>query len=385
MAFPSTGYATQSVTAGASLTDFTLIVDLSDMPADWWTENDTADGTKGRVFKEDETELAVDWISFDSGADSGWVRVKWSGTFSGAGANTIRIYPPVAANDSVAAGDTFGAFNAFDDDWKLYLPLDEVVNNDVDGYKDRTVNANHGQGVSMALPAVAGQVGNAQDFDGSADYIDLPDVAYPIANGYTLVAWINTGGSSTGQIIGRDSFGGNRYWQFRVDSGGGKIRFIRFDASNNLVANFGTPLSYNDSAQHQIVATFSTANGSVIYVDGESVATDLDTTANRSDSGATPSIGSTGNGAEFFDGLIDEGQIHSTARSADWIAEEFASTDDNATYWGVWEFVEVLSFDEDVVELTVVMAREQALEVVMAQEQDLEVTMAQEQALTVVI
>ena len=41
------------------------------MPASFWSEVDTADGTKGRVTDESNSELAVDWIGFDNSAETG--------------------------------------------------------------------------------------------------------------------------------------------------------------------------------------------------------------------------------------------------------------------------------------------------------------------------
>jgi hypothetical protein len=38
----------------------------------------------------------------------------------------------------------------------------------------------------------------------------------------------------------------------------------------------------------------------------------------------------------FFDGAMQHAQLHSSARSADWIALEYDQTNNNATFWGTW-------------------------------------------------
>lgn len=381
MAFPDTPYVTAEHTSVGPLTDPSPYVDLSLLGAEFWALVDTSDGTKGRVFKEDGTRLAVVWLSFNNSAETGGLRFKWSGTWSAAGANIVRIYPPLAARASVASGDAFGSFNAFDDDWKMYLTLDEAVNNDVDGYKDRTSNANHGQGVSMSLPAVTGQVGDAQDFDGGDDRIDVGSDASLDLQVFTMIAWISARDGGARTIIGSSV---NSGIQFRVDARGSDNKLELLKQGRALIGTSGVTDDFPDDTLTHAAVTYDVSGNFKIYIDAvlSALGTNAQTFINNSYW--------VGNrfGGEAFIGLIDEPQIHSTARSADWIAEEVAATKNPGTYWGVWEFIEAgapPSFDDDVIELTVVMAREQALEVVMAQEQDLEVTMAQEQALTVVI
>src|SRR6056297_96504 len=99
MAF-SGDYATATVTNPSSaLTDFTLIIDLSTLPQDWWDAVTSSDGTKGRASKGDgTTELACDWIDFDDTAETGLLRVLWSGTLASTGTQEVRIYPPLSGN-----------------------------------------------------------------------------------------------------------------------------------------------------------------------------------------------------------------------------------------------------------------------------------------------
>src|SRR5690606_5987295 len=128
MALPDTGYALLEVSNPSSaLTDFSLLVDLSLLPQGWWDAVDTSDPTKGRAAKDaGEVELPCDWIAFDADTQTGWLRVLWTGTLASTGEQLLRVYPPVEANASVAAGETYGQYAAYDEDWAAYWPCEEA-------------------------------------------------------------------------------------------------------------------------------------------------------------------------------------------------------------------------------------------------------------------
>lgn len=206
MPLPATIYDSATfVPPTADLTDFTLLVDLSRMSAAWWAAVDTSDATRGRAAKSNGTELAVDWLSFN-GVDAGWARIKWSGTLNTSGPHTLRIYPPLAANAAVAAGDTYGQYAAYDASWEGYWPLIEDAN-------DRTVNARHGTapggqvygGHSGGPLGAATTIGNLP-----ADEIDLGfAVTYTAANGFSIGNWSDLSGAADDNyqfnLVGRTS------------------------------------------------------------------------------------------------------------------------------------------------------------------------------------
>jgi len=197
MALPSTTYDTATlVNPTSSLTDFTLIVDLSRMSAAWWAAVDTSDGTKGRAAKDlGPTELACDWIDFDDSAETGLLRVKWSGTLSDTGTQTLRIYPPVAANASVAASDTYGSDNAYDSDWAAYWPLHDEVDRTANGY-DLTAQG------GVTVGGATGKLGAATDFDGSDDNLKNTTAApVPMDSACTIMAWVEPDANSPVKTI----------------------------------------------------------------------------------------------------------------------------------------------------------------------------------------
>lgn len=179
MAF-SGAYAVAIITnPGSALTDFPLLVDLSDMPSEWWSAVDTSTGAKGRAAKDDgTTELATDWIDFDNGAETGMVRVLWSSTLAASGTLKIRIYPPLAANSTYAANDTYGSDNAYPSTIEGYWPLSGDAN-------DRTVNGldlteNGGVAYSVAGPAGGSALVISGDDDEYLSVASAPVTAFPL-------------------------------------------------------------------------------------------------------------------------------------------------------------------------------------------------------------
>ena len=201
-------------------------------------------------------------------------------------ASSILFLPLISANPDLT--DNLISF------WKLDESSGDVL--DAHGDNDGT---NDG-----ATPNVAGKINTAYSFDGSNDYINLPDINADINTGYTLSAWIKTSMTTIGGILTRD--GSPRFWQFRIRSG--KINFIRFYSGGNT--NLVTADTYNDGDWHFVVATFSSSIGSKIYVDGVEEASDDVTNENIEGTGTDLTIGTierTYGGHEYyFDGIIDE-------------------------------------------------------------------------------
>ena len=82
----------QSSQVTADLTDFPLLVDLSDLPAGFWSTVSNGGGDI-RVFKADgTTELAREVVSCDTATETGELWVKYAGTLSGSVDTTIQIH-----------------------------------------------------------------------------------------------------------------------------------------------------------------------------------------------------------------------------------------------------------------------------------------------------
>lgn len=314
-----------------SLTDFTLLIDLATMPASWWSTVDTSDGTKGRVYKGDgETELASDWINFDDDAETGLLRVKWSDTLATSGTQQVWIEPPVSANASYAADDTYGSDNAYDGSWALYLPFEEASGI----VYDRTGNSNDGTAAGTPGYGATGKVGAGIDFEhDDSDAFSVADSASMNVNGdITILAWVNPEAftESLGHIVGGYSWGGGYAGYAFVIDNTGHITVWNGSGWQSAAGQITT-----GSLQHIGYTNDGATNR--YYISGAEDSTD--SAGNPNSYAGVRYIAADANGTQEYDGILDEVQIHSAARSAAWIASEYAQSNNNETFWGEWGWV----------------------------------------------
>ncbi len=334
MTLPTTGYGTANVTNPSSaLTDFTLMIDLSRMHSDWWAAVDTSDGTKGRAaIDSSAVELATDWIDFNSGAETGWLRVKWTGTLASSGTQTLRIYPPNTANTSNAASDTYGRNNAYDSYFEGYWPLQSDFN-------DRTSHARHltATGSPTAGDGATAQFGASTDFDGS-QYLKKSSLTGVSLEPMTLSAWakcdppsdyvaniilsVGNGSSYVEQNLLRVELGTGAYrTRAAAPNGGGDVNTNASMLNSSTAWEMSTGVYDNDTRNVYVNGTAGTAN-------------------TTSTSATTPDqvvIGARSRtGVNTLTGQIQDAQIHSTVRGTAWIAEEYAQTNSQASFWGTW-------------------------------------------------
>jgi len=317
-------YATASNPA-ANLTNFILYVDLSNMTSNWWAEVDTTIGAKGRAAKDSPlTQLATDWIQFDPINKTGFVRIAWVGTLGTASTQLARVYPPKAANATLAKTDPFGS-NACYDPAKVefYAPNG--------GNDDRSSNALTFTEIGGVVSGDSiGQNGAATEFNGSTQYLEanIPSTSKPI----TMMGWvyptvIATNGVLSG-VLNSDST-----MQIELSRGGsGRISMSTSDpVPRSVQTNDSTPLS---AWSH----TAGTVGGTVIspYANGLPRAVPSGTMA------GDPTIDNIKIGADatgtsrFFSGLLQELFHFSDVKTDEWIAHEYSQTTDNAAFWGTW-------------------------------------------------
>jgi len=326
---PSSGYASQTVTnPSGALTDFTLIIDLANVCADqanFSTDWNTDTGGYGKATKGDgTTELATDWIDLDNSAETGWVRVKWSGTLASSGSQTVRLFPPNTGNDLYAANNAYGSDNAYDSNWLAYWPDG--------GGTDRTSNGFDGTEVgSITAGDSAGKIGAGTDFPGSSgNLITVANMGISGDQSLSILSWINPDVEDRNVVFGFGDPGTARQ----------SCGFRTGDTDDYVwywwAADITGASAYADYAAQgwlHYVGTYDTGTSTRrIYEDD--IELDNDTPANADWQNQDYTIGAFND--EFMNGVINELQIHTTARSTDWLSEEYNQTDDNDTFWGAW-------------------------------------------------
>jgi hypothetical protein len=331
MAFSGSHGVATPPNPSSSQTDFSFIVDLSNLPHDWWDLVDTTDGTKGRASKADgTTELPTDWIDFDSTAQTGLVRVKYTGSKSSTVDEPVWIYPPKAANPSYGVSDTYGQYNAYDTSYAGYYPLG--------GGTDRTSNQNNLTGYGSPVEGDStGPVGSSTEYNGTTQYFEA-DVSEVTSAPLTMIAWANvdalrvytTAIQLSNKSVQGDYFAlsehnssnGVWYWtRTAASSSGGRVL-----STDQITANtwyMWSGVENNSSSRsfkiNDGIATTNSADLSPSGVDRTSIGRSGD---------STPS--------SYFNGKLAQISVHSVARDENWISYEYAQTADNSTFWGTW-------------------------------------------------
>ena len=325
MALPAgTDYDLATVTnPGSALTDFTLIVDLSNCTSDFKSGWNTDSNGYGRAaIHASGTELPCDWIDLDYSAGTGLVRVKWSGTLAASGTQQLRLYPPNTSNSQYSARDTYGSDNAYDSSTWGYWPMHDANDRTSNGY-DLT-----GSG-GISFGGVSGLIGDCTNFDdGSSQYVES-QTNFDFSSDWSYSCLVNFDtGSGDQALLANPDENDPLFWRDEYASGDRLGLYIVGGTTGYDSTALGTGTWY-----HAGVGAGST---SPIYSDGSSGGSGDDivdlTTASY------PRIGawSGGSPGRLLDGKLQHIMLSTTQRSADWFAEESSQLKDNSTFWGSW-------------------------------------------------
>ena len=244
------------------------------------------------------TSLSVTWTAPPVGTITNYVLdVSTTADFS-AGVTTLT--PAGSASSATVTGRTVNTL------YYLRLKTDKTSVTGQSAYSRDVFNLRTGSGLTPP--------GNALAFDGSDDYVALPNTT-PVPTGnstYTLEAWIKPNAMGVEGIIGWGNWGiGNQVNALRLSPTG----IVNYWWGPDLIVT--TPdLSGH---WHHIAATFD-GTTRTIYLDGVAVGSDTP----GSHTVPSPSnlrIGCTngpspGGGYEYFNGSIDEVRIWNVARTA---------------------------------------------------------------------
>lgn len=263
------------------------------------------------------------------------------------------------ANNTARVGDsgTVVARNVWNNGYKLVQHLGESGSGSSGEYKDSTANNHHGTGGAgskTAVPTrVAGKIGDAQRFDGSNDYIQIPDhddFSVSTTGQLTISFWLSPGASnmptSGGDYIhflGKGDYPGQIEWAFRIydlsyrdrpqsitiyhwNPAGGQGSGSRWDHS---------PIAVNDWVY--ITGRFGRVGNYDIYNFANGVVVDHD---NQSDFNVRPTncgaplrLG-TREKTTWLLGCLDEVRISSVARSDAWIKASYYAEGDQLVRYG---------------------------------------------------
>lgn len=198
-----------------------------------------------------------------------------------------------------------------------YWNMDDGVESEGETVTDKSGNSNNGtlygdngvgdNGSGMTATA-SGRFGTAAEFDGTDDYIDIPNPASSTKG--TLAAWVYPDDASPS------------FQEFFIDAGAApnRIYFLRYNTSGNLSVRYGSMPADVDTGvnvpEHtwSHVATSWNSGNYYVYLNGSQIASGTYPGSTIAD--VTATIGSFNSGTSlFFDGTIDEARIYNRALS----------------------------------------------------------------------
>ncbi|MCK9995419.1 MAG: putative Ig domain-containing protein [Candidatus Krumholzibacteria bacterium] len=202
-----------------------------------------------------------------------------------------------------------------------YWKLDEAAGSTyLDSYDGLHASASP----AAPAPAAGGIVGGAQYFNGSNNYITVPDdpsLDWAADASFTIELWTNST-ESTGNnqvMVGRDQAGGYPHWWIGVNTSG--IPFWNMlDTNKNGVAITATEGIRDGEWHHMVAVRDESLNENRLYVDGVRVGLEVYDYTAGFDATTTLGIGYmayNGNPGYFYKGMLDEVALYGRALTID--------------------------------------------------------------------
>ena len=191
---------------------------------------------------------------------------------------------------------------------------------------DRSGQGNNGYLTNIATSTFydAGKVGQAFNFDGTDDYVNIGNVSalnFERTDSFSVGVWVKTADTTTGrEILGNGAYSQSGWSVINIDTN--QVRFaLANSATNRVVIDANPPASYYTGSWTHIVFTYdgtSLASGVKSYMNGALVTQDTVTDALSSSIQTANSfrIGYGYHTSNVFNGSLDEVRIYNRVLTA---------------------------------------------------------------------
>lgn len=310
----------------ADLIDFPVLVELTSTNFDFAKAR--SDGFDIRFTEDDgETLLKYERERHDQGNSLAeyWVKIP-----SVLAATDTEFYIYYGKADTSDGADPT---NVWDANFKAVYHMKDITTSTIDD----STTVNDGTKAAANQPIEAdGEVGKAQSFDGSDDYIEALDddtLDFGSEVDFTISAWIKSAdlGAYREILHKGESTGAGQYRLLMKDTG--VISFSHRNTSGEASSLNGTDV-LDDNTYHRVTVGRS---GTTFYIYTDDTEDESATKVNTSCANVDKlRIGRLYEGGWYypFNGIIDEVQISNTWRGADWIKASYNSESDNLVSYG---------------------------------------------------
>ncbi|OGV22083.1 MAG: hypothetical protein A2499_03020 [Stygiobacter sp. RIFOXYC12_FULL_38_8] len=177
---------------------------------------------------------------------------------------------------------------------------------------------------TMYISSVFAQGGNALNFDGTNDYVNLSSSNNLSGSSFTLEAWFNATTNIASSYskrfvvsIGATSGGSNQQVNILLQGDGSQAYIKTGFYGSDLVYNW----SYDANWHHVAFSYDASTNQGILYLDGANVASQVFSNDLSGSGAATIGTPAWNKGNEIFYGNIDEVRIWNTVRTATEISD----------------------------------------------------------------
>jgi len=326
----------------ADLTDFPYMVKITDGANDVFASAQSNGNDILFTTADGSTKLPheIEDFTTTSGSEQliAWVKIP---TLSANEDTTIFMYyghSTIASQQDVE--------NVWDANYVMVQHLQE---SDIDGgagdILDSTSNNNDGTTSGMDTDdQVTGKIGGSFDFDGSDDYVDVGSAVGDIQSDTegAISLWLKYIPQTSSNRVVSFSDSGDAYSDFDIYTATTGRVILNIAEAGSAQLYVYTNTTYHDSDWHYIVVAVD-SSGNAIYVDGNQITSLTYVNGDSSTQKWFNSVNDIDKGSIgrrdwasptllYFDGLIDEVRISSSARSAAWIAACYNNQGSPGTY-----------------------------------------------------
>jgi RHS repeat-associated protein len=269
--------------------------------------------------------------SSSTGAINYWVRVP------AVSHSTDTVIYMFYGNSSVST-DQFNKAGVWDSSYALVSHLSDSAPNTT--VADSTSNANTlTNQANTSNKTAAGKINNGLTYNGSSDYSGVANNSSLNiqSSAITLEVWAkptNSTAASSERLIVKEVSGNTypyvRYGLFRATSGSSQLTFwISTGGFTNVSGGSTSAGTWTHAVGVYDGSTMT------LYVNGSSVGTASQ--SGNIGASSTPLVlgADTEASMEYFNGILDEARISNIARSADWVATEYANQNNPSTFYNV--------------------------------------------------
>ncbi len=246
----------------------------------------------------------------------------------------VRVYNRTLSTDEISQLYRLTTPTVVDTSLKGYWSFD---GEDVSGTTafDRSGAGNNGT-LTNGPAVTPGAVGQALNFDGTDDYVSVPDadVHSPSVNNMTISTWAKKSGSVSSQTCGTNSGyylvmkgATSPGWEWALQQmSDSAICFISWTSGGSTIASVTLSRTINDGQWHLYTVAIQTGTRIDFYVDGVLSGSTTSFSGSMSNTTSAITIGARDNGSTGrFGGILDEVRINNRVLSVSEIQSLYAS------------------------------------------------------------